>query len=276
MEHSATLIYGPVYELILKMQKAPPEELSALQQELYELNEKTRYKFMIFDEEFEKIRNDNIEIKEKLQKLNILLDERFANTSKDDLTICKISCENIYGGYWDKLDELSQKYLIMANYLYRLFSNSDKDFSPSVLEYGRAVENELTYKIYKGYVERLSVNTSRMTDNGSRYGELRSAVRSYTNNNGEFYIPARAMVKYLKYLSDDYINEYNEALKGYLASEGINEHPISENSFTSEADIIFDKYRNSAAHPGRTISEHEALKCKEKSKKVLKQFMSAL
>lgn len=273
----ASSIYGPVYQMILKMQNASPDELPEMMQKLYSLNESTYTAFKSFDEEFERIRNSQAELEEKLKELDALLDKRMSETSAGDLAISRISCENIYKGYWNKLDDFSQKYLTMANYLYRLFESDDTDFSPSVLEFGRAVENELVSKIYSGYVASLSGNTSQMVDSGSLYGELKSAVRSYTTNNGEYYIPARKMVKYLEYLSDeDLQNAYNEALKNYLSSNGVDKIPISENTFTTMADELFYRYRNSAAHPGKTMDEPAAKTCREKSKKVLKKFMSAV
>lgn len=277
MEKKATSIYGPVYEMIRKMQTASESDLPNLMNQLFSLNEEVYAEFQSFDAEFERIRNANMELEEKLKSLDELLDKRMEATSPSDLALSRISCENIYKGYWEKLDEFSQKYLTMANYLYKLLAKDDTDFSPSVLEFGRAVENELVLKIYKGYVASLSGNTEGMIDHGSLYGELKSAVRSYTNNNGEYYIPARAMVKYLGYLSDEELqNAYNDALKNYLCDTGVDKNPISEEMFTSTADELFDKYRNTAAHPGTTMDEVEGRICREKSKKVLKKFMSAV
>lgn len=65
-------------------------------------------------------------------------------------------------------------------------------------------------------------------------------------------------------------------MKNYLSSNGVDKLPISETTFTSMADELFDQYRNSAAHPGKTMDEPEAKSCREKSKKVLKKFMSAV
>ena len=199
-----------------------------------------------------------------------------ADTSPLDMADSMAACELIYKGFWEKLDVFSQKYLAMANYLFKLFSDDDKDFSPSVLEFGLAVENELVRKIYFGYVTSLSGRTDGMVDRGRLYGALKTAVRNYTNN-GEYYLPAREMVRYLSYLSDDDLaNAYNDALKQYLSQHKIDSAPISEITFTETADELFDKFRNAAAHPGGTIPSDGARVCREKSKKVLKQFMNAV
>lgn len=276
MMKTSSEIYGPVISLIRKMQTASPEDRNVLEKELFKISEEAFQEFQTFDDEFLRIRNTNMKLEEKIHSLNELLDKKMEETSPLDMAANMATCEIIYKEFWAKLDIYSQKYLAMANYLFRLFSNDDKDFSPSVLEFGRAVENELVRKIYYGYVSSLSGHTSGMIDTGSLYGELKSAIRSYTNN-GEYYIPARAMVKYLSYLSDeDLQNAYNDALKQYLIENGVNHIPISESTFTCTADELFDKFRNTAAHPGNTMKLDDAEKCKEKSKKILKRFMSAV
>ncbi len=239
------------------MQTASPEDRNVLEKELFKISEEAFQEFQTFDDEFLRIRNTNMKLEEKIHSLNELLDKKMEETSPLDMAANMATCEIIYKEFWAKLDIYSQKYLAMANYLFKLCSNDDKDFSPPVLEFGRAAENELDRKI-------------------SLYGELKSAISSYTNN-GEYYIPARAMVKYLSYLSDeDLQNAYNDALKQYLIENGVNHIPISESTFTCTADELFDKFRNTAAHPGNTMKLDDAEKCKEKSKKILKRFMSAV
>lgn len=83
-------------------------------------------------------------------------------------------------------------------------------------------------------------------------------------------------MKFTDLSDEDLENAYNDALKIYLNEHGVNPIPISESTFTLTADEIFDKYRNSAAHPGSTMVSRDAELCKEKSKKVLKKFMSAI
>ena len=276
MQKTTSEIYGPIYSIIKQMQNASPDEKERLEAELYLKSEEAFKEFESFDSEFARIRNANLELEEKICNLNELLDQKMSEMSELDMGNSLANCEIIYKGFWEKLDSYSQKYLVMANYLFNLFSNKDKDFSPSVLEFGRAVENELVRKIYFGYVASLSGHTEGMIDHGSLYGALKNAIRSYTNN-GEYYIPAREMVKYLSYLSEqDLVNAYNDALKKYLNEHHINIESISETSFTNNADEIFDKYRNTAAHPGEIIPSSDAKACREKSKKVLKRFMTAV
>ena len=75
---------------------------------------------------------------------------------------------------------------------------------------------------------------------------------------------------------DELSNDYNEALKTYLIEQRINDSVISDDNFTKIADEVFDKYRNPAAHAGNTMVHEDARACREKSKKVLKRFMSAV
>lgn len=205
-----------------------------------------------------------------------MLDQQTEKTSQLDIAKSLADCEIIYDSFWTKLDVLSQKYLVMANYLCNLFENDRYDFSPSVVEFGRAVESELLCKIFSGFVHSLIGHAAGMVDSGNRYHKLKIAIHSL-DNSGSFYLPARAMVKYLTYLSNPSgFNDYNDSLKNFLMGQGINSVPISEATFTDTADEIFDKYRNAAAHPGCTMAFAEAEACSEKTYNVLECFMNAV
>ena len=143
MEKTATEIYGPIFNLINQLVNATGDEKIQIEKALQEANTKTLHEFQSFDEEFDKIKNSNLELEDRLQSLNELLDKKMNETSHLDIDESKYACEKIYKPFWNSLDSLSQDYLAMAYYLFRLFSGENNDFSPSVLEYCRAIENEL-------------------------------------------------------------------------------------------------------------------------------------
>ena len=276
METNKDKIIGPALRKLQEIRKASEEKLPDLYDELEALLEKVQSSYDSLQEKYDEIRKKNDDLEERIKELNSLLDKWMAETSPGDLACSRVSCEIIYKGYWDKLDEFSKKYLTMANYLYKLFSQEDADYSPSILEFGRAMENELVVKIYNGFVQRLSGHTDEMSDDGGKYVKLTEAVK-YFGWKSKYYIPARAMVMYLGYLSDERINnDYNEALKKYLEDSGVDKRVVSEEKFVSDSDELFDEYRNNAAHPGSIMGADMATNCRERTKKVLKRFMSAL
>ena len=179
IEKTSSEIYGPVIQMIRKMKDLSPEEREALFSDLYSISEKVDKEFHSFDEEFIRIKNESTENEETIRKLNALIDKKMASTSPLDLADSEGECQIIYKDFWEKLDHYSQQYLIMANYLFKLFTQNERDFSPSVLEFGRAVENELVQKIYIGYVSKLIGNTAGMIDKGSLYGALKKAIKDY-------------------------------------------------------------------------------------------------
>ena len=277
MEKTLIEIYGPVYDIICKLKTASPEENDSLMKELYRVGELVYDELTSFTDEFCRIRDSVKELEARIQQLNALLDKRMKNLSYLDLADSMTACEAIYRDFWDKLDLNSQKYLAMANYLFKLFSGDEADYSPSVVEYGRAVENELKSKIFTGYVISLISSRDSLKNDDNHYSDLIRAVSAFSRDE-KYYIPARIMVRYLTYLSDHKYddNAYNDALKHFLEKEGIDERIVSDSDFTEKMDEIFDKYRNSAAHAGNTMESTDVNTCREKTKKVLKKFMRAL
>ena len=266
---------GPLLKEIIEIGNASPEELIASQERLIKLAEEAYDKWNRFEERFISIRDSKMSAEDKVRGFYELIDIRVKD-SYLDIAQSMVTCEIIYKGYWEKLDPFSQHCLAVANFLFKLFSEEDEYFSPSVVEYGRALENELIEKIYSGYVISLCGNIQGMIDHGSLYGDLKSAVHK-TERQEDYYISARIMVKYLTYLSDETVNNpYNEALRQYLLTHSIDESIISSEDFTLLADDIMDRFRNSAAHPGKMIDYSEAKECREKTKKALKRFMSAV
>ena len=266
---------GPLLAEIIKLGNASPKEFLASQERIKALAEEAYDKWNKFIKQFVQIRDSEMDAEEKLKKFYALIDASKEET-RLDVAHSMVNCEKIYKGYWKKLDSFSQNCLAVADFLFNLFSEDEEYFSPSVVEYGRAIENELVEKIYSGYVLSLCGNIQEMIDHGSLYGDLKSAVHK-TERHKDYYISARNMVKYLTYLSNETINNpYNEALRRYLFANSIDERIISSDNFTLLADDIMDRFRNSAAHPGKMIDDDEAKECREKTEKVLERFMSAV
>lgn len=273
---TALEIVGPFLAMAKDKDKISDEEKIRRFDKMCDMKEEIIRKLSEHDEEFKKIKESNIEIEKKLEKLYKIIDEEEKYIYKEDIHVIEASCQLLYFDYWEKLDDISKKYLIMANYLYTLFKKDNIfDFSPSILEFGRSFENELIIKIYNGYIEWLG-EKKKLKDPEQEYSLIKKAVNN-ANKYGEYYIPARKMIKYLTHVSDEnFKNDYNEELKKYLDFNDIDKYIVSEKMFTDEADIIIAEYRNKSAHAGTVMSDEDVKNCLEKSKYVLSNFMKAI
>ena len=260
----------------IKMMQSSERITPEMLEELYSLNDSTYEELVLFDKEFMFIRNQNIALEDKIKQLDEYIDKKMSETSEEDLEASRVTCKETFKGYWNKFDDFTQDYLVMANYLFKVFSFHNFDFSPSVLEFGRALENELLEKIFNGYVNYLYSQRKNITY-GEDYENLKKAVKYLKRNNWEFFIPQRAMVRYLTYLSEkDDNRDPNVELRKFLSDHKIDVGIIAEKTFTDLADEIFDKYRNNAAHPGTRIIKEEASICETKTAEALGIFMSAV
>ena len=269
-------IYGEMYSFIRNFCESPTKDISDMSEFIKELakkNEETYKKFKTFDKQFDSIRNSEKDTDSKLKELDDLINANGKAINNMDLAMEMVGCEEIYSNIWNKLDDSTKTYLATAHYLYKIANQNLINSSPSVLEFGKAFENELIKKIFQGVINDAS--HYEYLDYDERYKDLSIAVSNYLKN-GYYYIPDRSMVKYLKYLGSDNISsEYKELMLQFIARNNIDAATLSDDNFTSRSDDYFAQYRNKAAHAGNDLTNDDLSKCKEKSKKLLKQFVKA-
>ncbi len=109
------------------------------------------------EKNFAEIKKLPREIEEKINRLATTIDEQLTELTyeqkKLDFYINEI--KNWFD-YYDILEEKSQQYLPEAEYLYDSISKLENpDYSPFVLQYCRALENELLKKIFRAYIQSL-------------------------------------------------------------------------------------------------------------------------
>jgi DNA modification methylase len=125
------------------------DEIVKLQKQLYDLTENiiSLKKLMNIDKDDE----EGIEkIIQKIQDL-IITDD---NCTKNMESYIGVVCSWLTG--WDRLDETSQSFLPQAEFLFEIINlTNGKDYSPFILQYCRALENELLTKLFTAYTEHL-------------------------------------------------------------------------------------------------------------------------
>jgi hypothetical protein len=110
-------------------------------------------------DDFSCLKNYNRTVEEKIDLMTDVLDKRLAVMQKDagfEIEKYENMLRKFFNPEWDKFDKLSKVYLPMAEMLKDQLENmKDGDMSPFVLQYCRAVENEMLQKMFRAYVQNL-------------------------------------------------------------------------------------------------------------------------
>lgn len=181
--------------------------------------------------------------------------------------------EQIYTN-WIYFDELTKKLIPTAEYLFSKMQNYKMlDFSPVVLEFCRALENEFLEKIFKKYtldvIERysnkndldvfLSSDRAFCTDHTQQF--VKAIAKAYRTNKPEYTLGQMQFV--LNRMNDRSVIKMSPLLQDfdkYLKKE-TNRKDFLEPSFIESIDEIVNKYRNPSAHPDK-MDLKSAQRCK--------------
>ncbi|MHB8109616.1 MAG: methyltransferase domain-containing protein [Syntrophorhabdaceae bacterium] len=191
--------------------------------------------------------------------------------------------------YWDKLEELSKQYLPSAEYLFTQLSKLPNcDLSPFILQYCRALENEMLNKIFRAYLSKIREDNIDMEDifawdfgkkrNGKPNNEntynLGKQIKSYlSKDQSEWFFELGRMETILRYLTGNTITKSPllQHVRSFLFQYF--EENIIELEFLKSIKHVTTKYRNKAAHPD-IITIDEAKKGQMEIRKLIKQFLA--
>ncbi len=273
MNRSASEIYSPLMELIEDLYTASDPDRDAIIERLYGLGKKTQIDLEQLDLEFQELRKKNGELEEILQELYANLDKQKAQMQEGDIQYHRTVCSEIYKDFWDVLDSDSQEFFVTAHYIYDKIKSKKGDFSPVIIEFCRIFENELQAKIYIDYVEVLSQKNPPIIDLDQKYSNLSKAVED-KKRKGKFFLSSTDMINYLAALRTVCSSRggYNNDMREYLTQRDWDTALLSDEVFEQQSHDYVENYRNEAAHPNM-LDEGVAMKCKEKTKKVVKKFI---
>lgn len=216
-------------------------------------------------------------------KIEILITNNIDNIQKFEVMLSKW-----FEFEWDKLESLSKSYLPTAELLLNQLSKiEDADLSPFIIQYCRALENELLMKIFRAYVQSLidrrinleekftwdfAKKESGNYNNENTFKLVKHLKNCLKNQSEKWFFELGGMVTNLKYLTGDSVNK-SPVLKDLKEFVIIYfEENLLEKKFLDELNRIKDSYRNKAAHPNR-ITIDEAKVGKDDIRKVLKEFL---
>lgn len=242
---------------------------------------------------FNHIKNGPSLIDDKLHMLNDELDKKINLLRQDNagqLKQYESALERWFKFEWDKLEDLSKSYLPPAEFLLEQLSRMNiSDLSPFIIQYCRALENELLQKIFRAFVHSLIKRGVRIDEIFA--WDLGTKESGKPNNSN-----TQKLAKYLKKCLDSDESKWffelgtMEVNLRYLKGNSVKKSPLLKDlrsfvleyfeddvmavEFLDELKRITIEYRNRAAHPGQ-ISLEEAKIGQKDIRELLKAFLES-
>jgi SAM-dependent methyltransferase len=241
--------------------------------------------------EFSLIKSSHLAPEDKLSLLCAELDskiELLLANNIDQIRKFETMLSNWFDFEWDKLESLSKSYLPTAELLFSQLSKiEDSDLSPFIIQYCRALENELLQKLFRAYVHNLKEREVAIEkefawdlarkESGNPNNEntlrivkhLRNCLKTQPEN---WFFELGSMETYLRYLNGETVTKSPVLQDIKIFVLDYFENNILELQFLDELKRIKNDYRNKAAHPN-TINVEEAQKGQIEIRTLIKSFL---
>jgi hypothetical protein len=255
-------------QIILSNQKEHSNKLNIIESKIEDI--KTVILNLSLD--FKEIQNLPREVEEKISRLNKSLEEQISNLHFEQKQIDTYIKEiKNWFDYYDLLESKSKKYLPEAEYIFDHISKLDNpDYSPFILQYCRALENELLSKIFRAYVQSLIdrkvvFETQFAWDLGKKESgkpndentmKLSKHIQKcLTKNTDEWFFELGSMEVNLRYLTGKTIEKSPllQDLKEFVLDRF--EKELLNIEYLDEIKTIIRDYRNQSAHPNLMNTE---------------------
>jgi hypothetical protein len=274
---------------------AHEEQLNAMQAILYEVlqNQKKMTKKLEDIQssiselavDFESIKTLPRDIDEKINRLNESLDTKLNEliTDKKQLDFYITEIKGWFD-FYDLLELKSQKYLPEAEYIFDHISKLENpDYSPFILQYCRALENELLKKIFRAYVQSLFDREIEITkefewdfgrkESGKANSENTSKLakhlqRCMKKSEESWFFELGSMEFNLRYLTGKTAEKSPLLIDLKQFVLGKFEQEILNIEYLDEIKTIIRDYRNQSAHPN-LIGTEKAVKFHKQMKDCL-------
>lgn len=246
-----------------------------IQQTLNNLNNKIDNIQNILSEmsnDFKQIKSLPRDIEEKISRMSKNFDEKLSSILVEHKQI-GFYVKEIRGWFefYDQLEIKSQKYLPEAEYIFDHISKLDNpDYSPFILQYCRALENELLSKIFRAYVQSLldkNVDFDEKfawdlgkKDSGKPNDEntlrlSKHIQKCLTKNTEDWFFELGSMEVNLRYLTGRTIDRSPllQDLKEFILDRF--EKELLNIEYLDEIKTIIKDFRNQSAHPNLMNTE---------------------
>jgi uncharacterized protein YoxC len=200
----------------------------------------------------------------------------------DQLTQSKVNLEDYideikcWFDYWDFLEPKSRSFLPEAEFLLDKISElPSPDYSPFIIQYSRALENEILRKIFISYHNFLvseKVDRDVLTEEALSNTKTNIFAKMVSKDNRKYTLGTMNMIMGMlkeggKTLSvSSLLQDFKEFSNHYFQSH------IWEEAYLKKVNRLVMDYRNKAAHPN-LISQEQAIEFHELVKECLTEFM---
>ena len=255
-------------DLILKNQQEHTQKLNIIENKIDDI----KTVILNLSVDFKEIQNLPREIEEKISRLNKKLEEQISNLHFEQKQIDTYIKEiKNWFDYYDLLELKSQKYLPEAEYIFDHISKLDNpDYSPFILQYCRALENELLSKIFRAYVQslidrKIEFETQFAWDLGKKesgkpndentFRLSKHIQKCLTKNTEEWFFELGSMEVNLRYLTGRTIEKSPllQDMKEFVLDRF--EKELLNIEYLDEIKTIIRDYRNQSAHPNLMDTE---------------------
>lgn len=231
-------------------------------------------KLTVIESEFKDIKSQIRGVEEKISLMTSKLARLENSISDEEIEDYRILAESLYSE-WDSLDELTRKFIPLAEYLYSQLQKIDgADYAPVIIELCRALENEFLLKVFKKYTidligrKRNKLDSFLAVDRSSKFlsdktNEFVKAISKASNKHKVEYTLGQ-MNKILSMLSDNSIIAESPLLRDfddYLHYNTEAKRLLDPEYMKKISDLVKD-YRNPSAHPD-LMNVQKANKCRE-------------
>ncbi|PWK16743.1 hypothetical protein LV89_04766 [Arcicella aurantiaca] len=255
-------------DLVLKKQEEHTTKLINIENKIDDI----KTVILKLSDDFKEIQSLPREIEEKILRLNMKLEEQISNLHFEQKQIDTYIKEiKNWFDYYDLLETKSKKYLPEAEYIFDHISKLDNpDYSPFILQYCRALENELLSKIFRAYVQSiidrnivfyekfywdLGKKESGKLNDENTFKLSKHIQKCLTKTNNEWFFELGSMEVNLRYLTgktvekSPLLQDLREFVLDHFEKELLNIE------YLDEIKTIIRDYRNQSAHPNLMDTE---------------------
>ena len=251
-------------------------EIKELTTVVFQLRNTVETYFSKLSVQFNEIKESSIERDDRIETIYKILDE---NSKSSNLQVYYSNVENSIENY-DLLIDNSKMFLASAFFLKDKFeTNNVVDFSPFILQFSRAIENELLHKVFVSFyssLEGILEKDSDILENEFGNNKTKVFAKLLSKKTDKFTLGT--MVFILGYVAD----KNGKTIKSSSLLQEFRKHitfvsgeRLLNSIFISNLKTLTDDYRNKAAHISQ-IENGEADKFLSLGKHILNELLNSL
>lgn len=218
--------------------------------------------------------DDDERVEDAIKQMEHWIATSVANQSKSVDSYIPLVCSWLTG--WEKLDKASQLFLPQAELLFdNIARTSGQDYSPFIIQYCRALENELLTKLFASYADDLYGRQSNMAEflaadiGNKKTGKFAKALQRSENNYtlGDMNFIMGLMKAHGQTLQGSTLLRDFRGFTIYYFSER-----IVDKSYLDQIEKINRDFRCKAAHPN-VLDAEVAERCRQQVRSCLNELI---